>query len=73
MVTVYATLVETDKVAVLNPPAPPPPPPSYPPPAPPATTKYVTDVGAPAIGETLLLAALGTLVPIAFVAVTVNV
>ena len=56
-----------------KPPAPPPPAESPPPPPPPATIKYSTAVGATPDVVIELLAALGALVPIALVAVTVKV
>jgi hypothetical protein len=55
-----------------NPPAPPPPAELEPPEPPPATTKYSTVLGA-SDGTTALLAVLAGPVPIALVAVTVNV
>jgi hypothetical protein len=66
-------------VAVKYPPAPPPPPRSsaplsvLPPPPPPATTKYSTVGVTLELVVMLLLDALGLLVPILLVAVTVNV
>jgi len=57
-------------VPVSNPPAPPPPPVWRPPLPPPATTRY--SAVRPALGVTLLLAAVYAPVPIALIAATRN-
>jgi hypothetical protein len=72
-VTVIADPEDTAKSdAVLNPPAPPPPANPTPPPPPPATTRYST-VEVAGMGVIEELAVLAVDVPLAFVAVTVNV